>query len=159
MSLVYDELRRMAGGLMARGDGRTLQPTALVHEAWMKLAGGLDAIENRRHFFATAALAMRSVLADHAKAQRRQKRGGGAARVTLFDVSDGASEMDLIALHECLERLASLNADHARIVELRVFGGLTIEECAAEMGVSARTVSNGWRVARAWLWRELFGEC
>jgi RNA polymerase sigma-70 factor (ECF subfamily) len=159
MSLVYPEMRALAGAIM-RGQrpGHTLQATALVHEVWMKLVGNMDRIEGRAHFFAVAATAMRQVLADHARSAGRQKRGGGARRITLHDIADGEHEIDLIDFHDCLERLATLNSRHARIVELRVLGTLTVDEIAEEMGVSRRTVQSDWRVARAWLWNALFIE-
>lgn len=163
LSIVYDELRNLAAGIMhGRPGGRTLlQPTALVHEAWMKLAGNLDSIEGRRHFFSVAAKAMRHVLADYAKAQRRLKRGGDRATVALDegavadDRSPGRDAIDLVDLDDALTRLAALNERHARVVEMRLLGSMTIQEIANELDVSKRTIENDWTMARAWLSREL----
>jgi RNA polymerase sigma-70 factor, ECF subfamily len=160
LPLVYDELRRLAAHYL-RGErpGQTLQPTALVHEAYLRLLKDRpDRWQNRAHFCAIAAHSMRQILIDRARARDAQKRGGGAPRVT-FDESlpvtapDG--QVDLIALDAALERLAALDADQARIVELRYFGGLTIEETADAMGISPATVKRHWALARAWLAREL----
>jgi RNA polymerase sigma factor (TIGR02999 family) len=158
---VYDELRAAARRI-GSGPGATLQPTALVHEAWLKLAPGLDAVNDRVHFFAVASLAMRQVVANHARAARREKRGGGLRAVSLDDsmhaepgAQDRSPAADLCALDECLEELASLQPRHARLVELRVFGGLTVEEAAEELGVSSRTLDSDWVIARAWLLRRL----
>jgi len=158
---VYDELRAAARRI-GSGPGATLQPTALVHEAWLKLAPGLDAVKDRVHFFAVASLAMRQVVANHARAARREKRGGGQRAVSLDDsvqlepgAHDRSPAADLCALDECLEELASLQPRHARLVELRVFGGLTVEEAAQELGVSSRTLDSDWVIAHAWLMRRL----
>lgn len=153
----YDELRvlsrRAFGG---QQPGQTLQPTALLHEAWLKLGGKLDAVSDRQHFFALAARAMRQVLTDHARARSSQKRGGGVRSVTLHDDSAGGFEGDdLVALDEVLERLSAFNERHARVVELRVFGGLTIAETAAALEVATSTVESDWAMARAWLRSEL----
>lgn len=157
--LVYDELRRVARNRM-RGErpGHTLQTTALVHEAYMDLAR-LDRIEyrNRAHFFAIAARAMRNVLADHAVRRKAQKRGGNRVPVPLDEVrlaEDGPS-VDLMALGEALDRLEELEPRHARVVECRLLAGLSIDETAEALDVSAATVSRDWAVARAWLNREL----
>ena len=162
-ALVYDELRRVAYQIGSDGVGHTLQPTAVVHEAWLKLAPRLDAVNDRVHFFAVASMAMRQVLGDHARAARREKRGGGRRVVTLDGnvalagnvAQHGALDADLCALDESLEQLASLNPRHARVVELRVFGGLSIAETAEALGVSHGTIESDWSMARAWLWRRL----
>jgi RNA polymerase sigma factor (TIGR02999 family) len=163
MPAVYDELRRQAERAMRReGDEHTLQPTALVHESYLRLIDQRRvAWRNRAHFFAIASTVMRRILVDHARARLTAKRGGGIAPITLAGVQDGggdgAEEVDLLALHEALERLAALDPEQARLVELRYFGGLTIEETAGALGVSAATVKREWALARAWLRRELAG--
>ncbi len=160
LPLVYDELRGLARAVFSgqRGD-HTLQPTALVHEAWIKLAGNLGSIEDRRHFFAISARAMRQVLADHARGRSRKKRGGGQRQVSIdFDgVPAAAPGVDLVALDDSLTRLAGLNERHARVVELRLLGALTIAETAEALGVSHGTVESDWAMARAWLRNELGG--
>jgi len=162
LPLLYAELRGLARRVMSDERAEhTLQPTALVHEAWIKLfAGGPPpAVEDRAHFLRLATRAMRHVLVDHARGRRRLKRGGGAQpRELLDEVLDEVErggDLDVIALHEALERLEGLDAQAARIVELRFFGGLSIAEAAEAMGVSTPTVERGWRVARMWLAREL----
>jgi RNA polymerase sigma factor (TIGR02999 family) len=159
LPLVYDELHAIARGIFAgqRSD-HTLQPTALVHEAWMKLAGGIGSVEDRRHFFVLSARAMRQVLTDYARGRNRQKRGGGVHQVTLDAALLPATEgpaVDLLVLEESLDRLAMLNERHARVVELRYLGGLTIQETADTLGVSHGTVESDWAMARAWLRSEL----
>ena len=157
--MVYEELRRLASAYLRRERAdHTLQPTALVHEAFVKLADRTaHAYPERRHFLAAGARAMREILMDHARARNVQKRGGGAGRVTLHEEDTPAvpGEVDLIALDEALHRLAELDERKARMVELRFFGGLTIEEITQTLGVSHMTVSNDWRMARAWLAQEL----
>jgi len=165
--LVYAELRRQARRALRReGDGHTLEPTALVHEAWMRLDGQHDARwESRTQFFAVAAQMMRRVLVDHARTRHALKRGGAAARLTLGAVDregregndSGASldSADLLALDDALARLAALDPQKARLVELRYFAGLSIPEAAAALGVSPATVGREWAVARMWLRREL----
>ncbi len=155
---VYAELRRVAAAYLRRErPGQTLQPTALVNEAYVRLAGQHPRFENRAHFCAIAANAMRQILVERARARHAKKRGGGAARVTLNEGLAAAPEatVDLSALDEALERLAALDAQQARIVELRFFGGLSVEETAEVMGISPATVKRHWAVARAWLAREL----
>jgi RNA polymerase sigma factor (TIGR02999 family) len=158
--VVYEELHRQAARAMRReGHSHTLQATALVHEAYLRLVDQQRVQwRNRGHFFGIAAEVMRRVLVDHARARDAAKRGGGAQRLTLGDAlgvpSDGA-DADVLALHEALERLALLDPDQARLVELRYFGGLNIEESAEALGVSPATVEREWAVARAWLRREL----
>jgi RNA polymerase sigma factor (TIGR02999 family) len=161
LPLVYGELRRLARSLMRRERrDHTLQPTALVHEAYMKLFDQRQATwQDRAHFFGVAARAMREILVDHARRRGAVKRGGDAARVSLDDVeltSEGPS-VDLIALDIALDRLATFDAGQARLVELRFFAGLTIDETATVLGCSAATVTREWRHAEAWLHRELVG--
>lgn len=160
LPLVYDELRRLAAHYL-RGErpGQTLQPTALVHEAYLRLLKDRpDRWQNRAHFCAIAAHSMRQILIERARARDALKRGGGQPRVT-FDESLPAAaaggSIDLLALDAALERLAALDADQAKIVELRFFGGLTIEETAEAMESSPATIKRHWALARAWLAREL----
>ncbi len=164
LPMVYDELHQLAAHLFAQERrGHTLQPTALVHEAWVKLVGNIENIEDRRHFFVIASRAMRQVLTDHARRAQRQKRGEGRKRVTLETTySSGrtgqagqAGTVDLVDLDDTLRRLAELNARHAEVVELRILGGLTIQESADALGVSHTTVENDWFMAKAWLRRAL----
>ena len=154
---VYAELHALAGSLLSRErTGHTLQPTALVNEAYLKLVDRrLGRLDHRAQFFAVAARAMRRILVDHARAHARAKRGG-MRRVTL-DTTLISEEpgVDTIALDEAVERLAAKHADAARVVELRYFVGLTIEETARILGASESTVEARWRYARAWLFREL----
>jgi RNA polymerase sigma factor (TIGR02999 family) len=159
-TLVYAELRRLAGRQM-RGErsGHTLCTTALVHEAWVELAK-LDRIrwQSRSHFLALAAQAMRRVLIDYAVARRSEKRGGGRTPELLEnDAFATVTERpdDFIALDEALQRLATLNERHARIVECRFYGGMSIEETADVLGISPATIKREWALARAWLNREL----
>ena len=167
--LLYEELRMQARRALRReGKGHTLQPTALVHEAWLRLAGQEHAHwESRSQFLAVAAQVMRRVLVDHARTRHAQKRGGGARQVTLGDAErDGAAQVagadgssldavDVLALDDALARLAALDPQKARLVELRYFAGLSIPEAAAALGVSPATVGREWAVARMWLKREL----
>ena len=163
LPLVYDELRSLAGNLMRHErDGHTLQPTALANEAFIRLIDqhSID-WKNRAHFFALAAQTMRRVLVDHARARGAIKRGGDRRRIALAeDAAIGLDQLDdLLALDEALHKLARLSERQARVVELRFFGGLSIEETAEMIGVSPRTVKGDWRVSRAWLERELADEC
>jgi RNA polymerase sigma factor (TIGR02999 family) len=161
LGLVYDELRELADAFFARKRAsHTLQPTALVHEAWLKLSGVDDAWESRRHFFFVAAKAMRQVLADHARGRGSLKRGSEWRKVTLSDTDEPSqgAEIDAPALDDALARLAEIDPRYAAIVELRFFAGLPVEEVAASLGVSERTVLLDWRTARAWLRKELEGE-
>jgi RNA polymerase sigma factor (TIGR02999 family) len=159
LPLLYDELRRLAAIYM-RGQpaGHTLQPTALVHEAYLKLAGqrGLS-FADRAGFFALAAKVMRRLLVDHARAHNAAKRGGDAMRVTLDEgiVSLPSRDVDCAALDAALTELDRLDERQARIVELRFFAGLGIEETAAALNLSAATIKREWATARAWLYRKL----
>jgi RNA polymerase sigma-70 factor, ECF subfamily len=158
--VLYRELRRLAEGAMrAERANHTLQPTALVHEAFLRLAGNQGRFESRAHFLGVAASAMRRVLVDHARGRNAQKRGSGATLVTVSDLDDlpqpTGQDIDLIALDDALSRLIALDARQAQIVELRFFGGLSVEETAAVVGVSERTVKREWQVSRAWLRREI----
>jgi RNA polymerase sigma factor (TIGR02999 family) len=157
--LVYDELRRLARARMrAEGAAHTLQPTALVHEAWFRLAAQHGAgWRDRAHFFAMAAEMMRRILVNHARDRRAAKRGGGATRVELDEAVSffETRDVDLEALDEALQRLAALDPRASRVVELRFFAGLGIEEVAEALGVSPATVKRDWTTARAWLHREL----
>ena len=162
MPIVHDELRRLAHGSMRREPaGHILQTTALVNEAYLKLVNE-RAIrwQDRAHFYAVAAQMMRRILVDYARARKAAKRGGGAVRVSL-DEAAAASEQradDLIALDEALERLARIDERKSRVTEYRFFAGLSVEETAAVLGVSPDTVMRDWRLARAWLYRELDAE-
>ena len=158
--LVYAELRRQARRALRReGLGHTLQPTALVHEAWLRLDDQHGARwESRGQFLAVAAQMMRRVLVDHARTRRALKRGGGATQVTLGHAEHavpGTDRVDVLALDDALARLAALDPRKARLVELRYFAGLSIPEAAAALGVSLATVGREWAIARMWLRREL----
>ena len=160
--VVYWELRRIAARYFRheRPD-QTLQPTALVHEAYFKLIDQDHARwQNRAQFFGVAAQLMRRILVDHARTRIAAKRGGGMTPITLVDVADASSPrgVDVIALDDALTRLASLYPEQGRLVELRYFGGMTIEETGEAMGISPATVKRQWTVARAWLLRDLKGE-
>ena len=161
LPLVYDELRRLAAHRMAQeNSGHTLQPTALVHEAFLRLVGGEDRRQwdGRGHFFAAAAEAMRRILIDSARRRNAEKRGGGMARSELGDddcVIDPSDVDTLLSLDEALTRLADEDAELAKLVELRYFTGLTIDETAKILGVSPRTTKRNWAYARAWLRREM----
>lgn len=159
LTSVYEELRRLAQGLLAaeRPD-HSLQATALVHEAYLRLVGHRGSgWEDRAHFFSVAARAMRRILVDHARAGGRKKRGGGRARAPLEEGLVAAYEeaVDLVALDDALDRLAAVKESSARVVELRYFGGLTIDQTASVLGVSESSVEREWRYARSWLYREL----
>ena len=161
LPLVYDELRRLAAAYLRRErPGHTLQPTALVHEAYVRLIDQRRADwSNRAQFIGLAAVMMRRVLVNHARDRRAEKRGGGAEHVplTLAGDSAGGPEIDVLDLHETLDRLAATDDRKARIVELKFFGGLTMDEIAASLGVSVATVEREWKFARAWLYKELAG--
>jgi RNA polymerase sigma factor (TIGR02999 family) len=153
--LVYDELRRLAAAHVRREPpGHSLQATALVHETYLRLVDQRQARWlSRAHFFGAAAGVMRRILVDLARTRRADKRGGRLARITLAEdvAADGPREIDVLALHESLERMAAFSPRQERIVELRYFGGLTIEETAALLGVSDATVVREWTIAKAWL--------
>jgi RNA polymerase sigma factor (TIGR02999 family) len=159
MPVVYDELRRIASSYLRRErPDHTLQTTGLVHEAYLRLVGQDDlSFENRAHFRAIAARTMRRILIEHARARAAAKRGGGRRRVSLEDTLTltASPRLDLLVLDQALERLAALDAPQARIVELRFFGGLTVDETAEAVGVSPASVKRDWALARAWLRREL----
>lgn len=165
MPLVYDELRKLAASYLRRErPGQTLQATALVHEAYVRLISEkAHNWQNRTHFLAIAALSMRQILVQRARSRRAAKRGGDPARITLDEqllpaaAPSGADEIDLVALDAALDRLATLNQRQAKIVELRYFGGLGVEEAAEALGISPATVKRDWTLARAWLKRELAG--
>jgi len=159
LPLVYDELRRLASYYLSkeRAD-HTLQPTALVHEAFLKLTGNADfEWRDATHFRAVAANAMRQILVDHAKRRRADKRGGNWMRITLDEVvsPDDRCDVDLLTLDEAMEGLAKLDPRKSRVVELRFFGGLTCDEAAAALSISPKTAEADWYMARAWLRREL----
>jgi RNA polymerase sigma factor (TIGR02999 family) len=162
MPIVYEELRRLAGHYLRRERGNhTLQPTALVHEAYLRLAGIRDLqLNNRTHFYGAAAQVMRRVLVDHARQRRAAKRGGPAREVVTFDELDMpvGMRLDLVALDEALDALARIAPDQARVVEVRYFGGLSVEETADYLGVAPATVKRRWSFARAWLYRRMTGE-
>jgi RNA polymerase sigma factor (TIGR02999 family) len=157
MSAVYAELREIAGAKMAREQpGQTLQPTALVHEAWLRL--GVQPFENRAHFFSAAAEAMRRILVDRARRVARDKHGGGAEHVDHADIEIAApfaDDAELLAVHDALDRLAERDPRSAQLVKLRYFAGLSFEETAELMGVSVRTAKRDWNYARAWLRRAI----
>jgi RNA polymerase sigma-70 factor (ECF subfamily) len=159
LPIVYQELRRLAASYLRRErPGQTLQPTALVHEAYLRLLKDRpDRWQNRAHFCAIAAHSMRQILIERARARGAQKRGGAQPRVTLDEALVAGQEpaVDLLALDLALERLAAIDPEQARLVELRFFGGLTVEETADAMNLSPATVKRHWAVARAWLAREL----
>lgn len=161
LDLVYEELRTLAARKMRREKNAiTLQPTALVHEAYLRLAAGRPvAWEGREHFFRVAARAMRQVLVDQARRRRAGKRGGEQIRVTLESeiLGESADPCDVLSIHEALERLRVVAPDLERLIELRFFGGLTVEEAADALGVSPRKAAKDWAAARLWLHRELVG--
>ena len=159
LPIVYAELRRVARRELRRERiDHTLQPTALVNELYLRLVQQRSASwENRTQFFAVAAQLMRRILVDHARAQTAAKRGGSSPRVPLSDADDVGIEpaFEVLAVDRALTRLATLDADQARIVELRYFSGLTVEETAHVLGTSPRTVKREWRLAKAWLYEQL----
>ena len=160
MPLVYSELRRLAGNYLRRErQGHTLQPTALVNEAYLKLIDQKNAKwQNRAQFYGVAAQLMRRILVDHARAHQADKRGGSEQQrlsITSAERIVQQPEVDLLALHEALEELATLDPQQERIVELRFFGGLSIEETAEVLHIGHATVERDWKMARAWLRRKL----
>ena len=157
--LVYDELRRVAHRHLQREPpGHALQATALVHEAYLRLVD-VDrlTLKNRAHFFAVAAKLMRQILVDHARRQQADKRGGGATMLSLDDVSPAAqpASVDVLALDQALDALSSIDGPQCRVVELRFFAGLNIDETADALGISPATVEREWTLAKAWLFRRL----
>lgn len=162
MPLVYDELRQQASRFISRErSGHTLQTTALIHEAYIKLIDQTQVEwQNRSHFFAIASQAMRRILVDHARTRHREKRGGSAENLPLdyaARVSSPEKSLDLLALDEALSRLAAFDKRQVKVVELRYFSGLSIDETAEILGVSNATVRNDWNMAKAWLKREIAG--
>jgi RNA polymerase sigma-70 factor (ECF subfamily) len=160
MPLVYEELRRQAARYLRRERiDHTLQATALIHEAYLKLIDQKNVRwQNRAHFFAIAAQAMRRILVDYARTKHRDKRGGEARKISFEEAATlaaGEDSVDLIALDEALTRLAEIDEQKARLVELRYFSGLSVEETAEVLKTSQRTVERGWTMAKAWLHREL----
>jgi len=162
LPLVYDELRRLAGYKMSgESSAHTLQATALVHEAWMRLVGGNQGgWENRAHFFAAAAESMRRILVEHARRKMSQKRGGGAAHTELDESSIvmTAPPDELLAVNEALDKLAKEDPAAAELVKLRYFVGMTMDEAASAMGLAKRTAEGIWTYAKAWLGREIRGQ-
>lgn len=161
MTLLYDELRRMAHIHLRgeRGD-HTLQPTALVNESFLRLVQQHDVKwQNRAHFFAVASQIMRHILVDYVRRRNAAKRGGPQVKLSIEETVEIATQagpaVDLIALDDALNTLAKMNSTHSRIVELHFFGGLSIDETAAVLGIAPRTVSHGWTLARTWLYKEL----
>ncbi len=162
LPLVYGELRRLAAHLMAgESKGHTLQPTALVHEAWLRLGVGMDSKwQNRAHFFCAAAEAMRRILVEHARRRLRLKRGGGFQMLPLEDVeitSPIADDDVLVRLSDAMERFATVDSRKAELVKLRYFVGMTHEEAAATLGIAVPTAKQWWAYARAWLAVEMRG--
>lgn len=160
LPLIYDELHKRAAAYLRRErPNHTLQPTALVHEAYLKLIDQRkDNWESRSHFFAIAAQAMRRILVDHAKNRHRQKRGGSIEDLPLEDALLAAAEesnVDVIALNDAMAKLAKIDPQQERIVELRYFGGLSLDEAAHVLGISRATAARDWQVAKAWLHREI----
>jgi RNA polymerase sigma factor (TIGR02999 family) len=156
LPLVYDELRKLGAAHMARENpGHTLDATALVHEAYLRLMPGMSQskFENRRHFFAAAAEAMRRILVDRARQKQSEKRGGGRRRLDFehFDISADQTPDEFLALDEALAKFAGVDAPKAELVKLRFFGGMTNEEAARTLGISPSTADNWWAYARSWL--------
>lgn len=162
MHAVYKELRRMADRyLRLEHPGHSLQPTALVHEAYLRLIDQTQVSwQNRAHFFGVAAQMMRRILVDHARTKQRDKRGGAAGTLSLDEVIDvGRSRgADLVSLDEALESLAGIDPRKSRVVEMRFFGGLSVDETAEVLNVSPQTVMRDWKLAKAWLYKELKSE-
>jgi RNA polymerase sigma-70 factor, ECF subfamily len=162
MPLVYNELHRMARrAWIGQDQGNTLQPTALLNEAYLKLAGAENAsFQNRCHFFAVACTAMRQILVNHARSRLAGKRGSGQVKLSIDDVQPAVHEeaTQVVALNQALERLEAIDPRKSRVIEMRYFGGLSIQETAEALGVSVITVNRDWRLARTWLMREINGE-
>jgi RNA polymerase sigma factor (TIGR02999 family) len=161
LPLIYDDLRQLAAQrLRGSASGATLQPTALVHEAFLRLVKGQVDWQSRAHFFAVASKTMRNVAVDYARRRQADKRGGGAVLVDLAagtEVPEGAAPVDVVALDKALSRLEQLDARQAKVVELRFFAGLSVEETATVLDCAPITVVRAWRSAKAWLFRELYG--
>lgn len=160
LPLIYDELRNLAGKYLRRERvSHTLQPTALVHEAYLRLIDQTQVKwQNRAHFFGVAANIMRRILVDHARRTKAEKRGGDAEKLPIEEeilVVSNEKSVELLALDEALENLAKIDPQKSKIVELRYFGGLSVEETAEVMGVSAITVKRQWRMAKAWLYGQI----
>jgi RNA polymerase sigma factor (TIGR02999 family) len=159
LPLVYGELRKLAASKMAKeAPNQTLQPTALVHEAWLRLVGNDNPqYANRAHFFSAAAEAMRRILIDKARRKRALRHGGDQQRVDIeaVEVAAAGNDDELLAVNEALDKLAAQNQVEAELVKLRYFVGMTLEEAAEVLGISARTADNYWAHARAWLFREI----
>ncbi len=159
LPLVYEELRKLAASKMANeAPGQTLQPTALVHEAWLRLAGdGAREWENRAHFFGAAAEAMRRILIEKARRKKALRHGGGQARLDVqeLEIAAPAPDDQMLAVDEALDKLAALDKDKAELVKLRYFVGMTIEEAAAVLRISEATAKRWWAYVRAWLYAEV----
>ena len=159
LNLVYEELRRLAAFKMAQqAPGQTLQPTALVHEAWLRLVGAQNpTFKNRSHFFSAAAEAMRHILIDRARRKQTQRHGGGFERVDLDNVAlaSPTSDDQLLAVHEALDKFALKHPLQAEVVKLRYFAGMTNEEVAQVLGISISTAKNYWNFSRGWLFNEI----
>jgi len=162
LPIVYDELRRQAARYLRRERvGHTLQTTALIHEAYIRLVDQRNVRwQNRAHFFGIASQLMRRILVDHARTKKRVKRGGSDVRVSLAEaiVTTKAKDLDVLALDEALDKLATIDNQQARIVELRFFSGLTVEETSEVLSISPATVKRDWSMAKAWLHREISNE-
>ena len=162
LPLVYEELRRIAAARMAQeAAGQTLQPTALVHEAWLRMVGeGARTWQNRAHFFGAASEAMRRILIDNARRKSRLKRGGDQQRIDLEDLDLAAASPDdkILMIDEALERLKAEDEEKGRIVVMKFFGGLTNQEVAQNLGVTERTVERQWAYAKAWMFRQIQAE-
>ncbi len=162
LPIVYDELRQQAARYLRRERaGHTLQTTALIHEAYLRLVDQKNVKwQNRAHFFGIAAQLMRRILVDHARTKKRAKRGGSDVRVSLTEATVIAKtqDLDVLAIDEALNRLAEIDEQQGKIVELRFFSGMTVEETAEVLGISTATVKRDWSMARAWLHREISGE-
>jgi len=163
LPLVYDELRKLAAARMAaESPNQTLQPTALVHEAFLRLVGPADALrwDNRGHFFAAAAEAMRRILVEAARRKKSAKYGGGHIQVDAHTIAIAAPELDddIVAIDEALDRLAAIDPIKAKLVNLRYFAGLTIEDAAAALGISSATAKRYWAYSRAWLFQQVAEE-
>jgi RNA polymerase sigma factor (TIGR02999 family) len=162
LPLVYEELRKLAAARMANeSPNQTLQPTALVHEAWLRLTGNKNAKwDGRAHFFGAAAEAMRRILIDSARRKKARRHGGGKQRLDIheIEIAAPAKEQELLDMDEALERFAAVDRQKAELVKLRYFVGLTLEECAQILGISTPTAKRWWTYSRAWLYRQIQGD-